>query len=643
MKKLLTSLLVIVILAVSLIAAADADLIVDSIDTVAGNPGDTVTVSVTVNNTGLDTIATVNFVSTDLVNGDYTIDDPTIEDLTDLLVGTSQTQTFDVTIPASDLLAGNYVGTLSVSDAADGTTPVEVDYTVTVNEVESFSLSETEWNIEQADDSYADLEFIIENTGSTVLDTWTIVYDGNDEDNDGELLTFEFTDVNALELAPGDSETVTVDLTIADKMDVDLYTGNFVVTTSTLDSQSISFSLQVEPVMCNDGLVGDLEVSIEDPDNGDDYKPGETIEINVKVQNDADDDQDVIVEAILYNLDTDEELASVESADTEIKDNDKENFNLDLEIPFNAEFDEGDNIVLYVRAYEDGDEDQNCDYETVELDLKRESHSVAITGVDFSQEEGLVCGDILEVTVEVENVGEKNEDDVYIRVKSSQLGIDIDSAKFDLGDYSDSDNDYKKTFEIELTDDLTAGNLYVEVIVYYDDGDEYVSELFELDVDSCSNVANVANSNNAITSMVTLKTSSDEYNVAVGSTTVTIPITVTNDGNGKDTVLLSVGDVSMWANVLGIEQINTLGAGDSYHAYIYLELMDGVTGRHSMSVTATSADGSENTELVTVNIAESAEVSGEGWFQENKQLLWILGDIILVLVALYFLRMLFKK
>jgi len=642
MKKLLTSLLVIVILAVSLVAAADADLTVDDpIGTVLGNPGDTVTVSFTVNNAGLDTIAIVNFVSTDLINGDYTIDAPTVEDLTDLLVGTPQTQTFDVTIPASDLLAGDYVATLSVTDAADGLTPVKIDYTVTVNEVESFSLSETEWNVEQADDSYADLEFTIANTGSTVLDTWTIVYDGNYEDNDGELLTFEFTDVDLEELAPGETIGVTADLTIEDKLDVDLYTGNIVVTTSALDSQSVSFSLQVEPEMCAEGVIGDLDVSIEDPDNGDDYKPGDVIEINVEVQNDADNDLDVVVEAILYNLDTDEEIASVESADIEIQDNDKEDFDLELTIPFDAEFDDNDNIVLYVRAFEDGDEDEHCDYETVDLELERDNHAVAITDVDFSQEEGLVCGDILEVTVDVQNIGESNEDDVYIRVRSSQLGIDMESIKFDLDDYADSDNDYKETFELDLAD-LTAGNLYVEVVVYFDDEDEYVSELFELEADSCSTADDTEDSGNALTSMVTLETNLEQFDVAESSTTVTVPIIVTNDGNGKDTVLLSVGDVSMWANVLAIEQISTLGAGDSYHAYVYLELLEGVTGMHSMSVTATSADGSENTELVTVNIAGSEEVS-EGWFQDNKQWLWILGDIILVLVALYFLRMLFKK
>ncbi len=649
MKKLLTSLLVIVLLAVTCVTAATVDLSATATtDSTEYNLGDTVTVTVEVTNNGGTLIETVNIeaddvVHTDNANYEISVSDVSIDSITDLDAnGTendTKTQDFTFTLDSSGLLAGTYEGKVYVSDATDSSDAQEVTYSFDIASVSSFTLSETDWNLEEPGNSDAELTFTLTNTGTTELTDLTVSYEGDTEDEDERQLTFEYTDLTDVILGPGEEQQITINLGIEDNMDVGEYAGTFTIAVAEeVDDQTINFNLEVVPQICDVGVIGDLDFVDLDL-NDDEYRPGETIEIDVRVDNNADDDLEVVVEARLYNLETGKEIASIESDSFDIDEDEHEDFELELEIPYDADFENSDKIILYVFAYEDGNDEEHCEFVSEEIDLKREDHAVVITDVNFDPENNYECGETVTLNVEVQNIGKKDEEDVYIRVKSSQLDLDMESTIFDLEDYSDKDNDYEDEFEFTISDDFGTGNLYIEVIVYFDDGDEYVSEMFELNVESCSSESS-SEADNEVTSYVTLEPTSDVYDVAEGSTTLTIPVRVTNDGEGSDTVLLSVSDVSMWANVLGIEQISSLNAGDSYQAYVYLELLDGVTGAHYMTVTATSADGSEASQLFTVNVAESED--GSFW-SDNKQLFWIIGDVILVLVALYFLRMLFKK
>jgi hypothetical protein len=120
---------------------------------------------------------------------------------------------------------------------------------------------------------------------------------------------------------------------------------------------------------CSDGVVGgDVQIKDFDLDESE-YLINEDIEASVKVENiDIDeDDLDVVVKVMLYNIDEDSKV--VEESDSQTIDyGDDEEFELTLTIP--KDVDEDDSFVVLAKAYESGDEDDNCDQAKIFVNIK---------------------------------------------------------------------------------------------------------------------------------------------------------------------------------------------------------------------------------------------------------------------------------
>ena len=82
--------------------------------------------------------------------------------------------------------------------------------------------------------------------------------------------------------------------------------------------------------------------------------------------------------------------------------------------------------------------------------------------------------------VRIENVGKNDEDDVEIRVKNVQLGIDLSKADIELDKFSGNDNEYRTTFNLNF-EDAVSGSHTLTVEVYrdgsIDDTDEVVVQI----------------------------------------------------------------------------------------------------------------------------------------------------------------------
>ena len=637
MKKLALLLVFVLVLSIGLVSA-DISLSVDS-SSKNGNPGDSLSYTLTVENTGTESVD-VTLTSSELTYGTETISMPSVEDITGLSASSSTTVSYSVTLPSS--VAGTYSGTVTAVDAANASNTASLSYDVVIDSYDAWSFSESTLEIEANLDESESETFTITNTGSTSLGSFDISFVSEDtddaastiEDEDGDEIVISFSGEPS-SLEPGASATVTVNADVDEDMDYgETYEGTITVTSGSL-TQEITLDVGLEAEICDEGIQGtSFSIDINDPDSGDDYYPGETIEIEVDVENEDDEDLDVKVEAIFYNIDEGKSEESVKSDEENIDEGESQTFDLTLEIP--TDLDTSDTYYLYVKVYESGNEDDSCDYERVRIDLEREEKNVIITEAKIVPSYGLACGDDYTLSVEVENIGEDEDEDVYIDVFDGDLEVSEGSDYFDLGDYNDNDNDYLYTLNLDVPEDLDAGDHYLEVMVYFDDSDEYDSELVLVELGECT--ASSSSESESSSSDEELSVTVDS-SIEVEKDELTIPLLITNNGDSSVDLSISVGSVD-WADIDGIEYLNSLSGDETTHAYIYLDVEDDYYGEHDLVVTVNDDD-----HILTLDFGEEPEVTESvfsGLFEGTSNW-WIVIDIILVVLALALLIGLVRK
>ncbi|MDP3728935.1 MAG: putative S-layer protein [bacterium] len=637
MKKFIISTLLIFLMAFVFVAA-DGDLSGSPIASESGDPGTSVTFDIVYFNAGA-TAMTVSSTSSSLISGANTISAPTIGSVSVPANG-SATVSFTMTVPAK--AAGIYTGIITGTDTTNSTNIESLPYSLTINSKDSFttSVSSLSFDVHDQDESET---FSITNDGSTTLSSWIINFTSSDGDigkvldNDDDEMSVSFSGASS-SLTPGSSMTVTATLNPDSDMDFGSYSGTIGVSATGSSTKSSSLSLSAELVadICEEGKQGsDFDIEIRNPDDGDDFIPGDTIPMEVKIENKANDDLDVEVEVTLYNTDTGnkEKVVRVEGS---IDEDETETFSFDFELP--TDLDEDDNYELFVQVHEDGNEDDSCDYESVEIDFDREDQDAVISDTSLSPEVGLVCGDDYRVSIVATSTGADSINDLYIELRDADLDVEENSDTIDLGDFDDSDNEEKISFDLSLPNDIKEGSYSLEAILNDKNGNTLDSELITVTVSSCSEEEAVGDLNLDI---------SEDYSVEGNE--LTLNMIVSNNGEDDKVISIIVEDVS-WAETTGTEYLSLLQAGDEAHGYVYLSLDDTTEGKHDIQITVSDDAGNEVTEIVTVDFGEKAAEADSffagvnTWFAEKTPgSFWILVDVILIVLALVFLRMLFSK
>jgi len=662
MKKLgIISIILGLLLVFSVFGQPILDLVIT--DPANSNPGTSVSSTFNITNSGDEDATNVVFSIPEDLDGPiaYTIPLSAVvfsENNIDLSFGEEKEITYTINIP-NQQYAGSYTGTIEVG--SDQTVATEDTFTFNVNQVVGIEItsgldSNNIFLMSGSEDSVISKTFTLSNTGNADLTnmqfTLTEEQPGSFSDGD-KILSFK---VNGNSISFGSAfnlgtmsigaNTITIEATIPSNIDVDTYEGNVTLQSTTFPNANESFFLNVMvgPEICSDGLIGNLDVKINEPDDGDDFKQGQEISVDVTVDNnDNSDDLDIIVEAILYDLDDDQEITSVESDAVEIESGDDKDFDLTLTIPYDEDLEEDHTYYLYVKAYEEGNEEDHCDYISNELDFKRDSHAVIVDG--FSINPSVVNnGQLVNFIVDVSNIGENDEEDVYIKVYNSELGLDEESTPFDLDKYKDSNNDETKTISFTIPTTATAKDYAIEAIVYYDDGDESYSTFGTLTVNGYGNTAGTSDG----TSILSLPQTTIS---ATAGNVFSIPFTINNNGASSATYVISVTANGGWAE--GVTETMTVEAGSSNTGYAYLTPSSSTTSGSYTATVTLSQDGSEiGSSIVNVNIGGAgtgatgavtyqpasilSDLTGSTWF-------WIIGNIVLVVLVILILFLIFRK
>lgn len=415
-----------------------------------------------------------------------------------------------------------------------------------------------------------------------------------------------------------------------------------------------SFTVLVRPDdVCGDYISGSyIEITDWDiTDDDEDFYPGDKIEIEVDIENDGDEEiEDIVVEAILYDVTDGKRIDVIKSEEFDLDEDEDETIELILEIP--EDLDTDNDLVVFISAYEDGNDAENCDWESNDdLDFKRRKHDIAIEKVLVTPSTAK-AGSTVEVKVDVENVGDRDEDDSYVRVKNGELGIDKKSELFEVEAYEKGDDDeYSVTISFTVPTNAEEGNYDLEVYVYNDDDEIYESghEFVTLFIQGIATQTTTETE----TGTVTITTEGTPEGVEQG-TAFTIPVKLTNTADETKEYKITVTNIGDWAKSTSeFDAYLTAGQSSTYYVTITPN-EDAAEGKHSATINVKEGTTTIATKTLSFTIPGTTsgitggtvldmETEDEGFKMLSGTTLWVIADIILVLIAIFFIKMLFSK
>ena len=407
-------------------------------------------------------------------------------------------------------------------------------------------------------------------------------------------------------------------------------------------SDKFKLDVRVQPEVCEDGIrrngqISDassafLQIDVNEPDNGDEFAPGETIDIEVNVENNNDDPMDVVVEAFLYNLDGDDEIERVTSDSVEIDDGDDDDFDLSLDIP-SQDLDEDDEYILFIKAFDDGNEDEDCNEDSIDIDIEREDHKVVVESFTVLPSI-LSCNDVASMTVTVLNIGSKDERDILVEVKQPELGISESSEEFDLN----NDDDAVRRFTFTVPDNAQAKDYTVEAVVVFDDGDERESKFTTFKVESCVEVPDYIQGSLSLGAFTTTKTQAS------------IPVTITNEADQAGSFKAEITGIENWASSVSSRTVS-LQPGQSTTIFFYPQLKKDLPDTLSAVINLYSEENLVDSKTTEKEITQTSDEEDKTPttagvvdlnFGDNGPF-WIIADIVLIILAVLLVKALFTR
>jgi len=448
-----------------------------------------------------------------------------------------------------------------------------------------------------------------------------------------------------------DNASLTLDITIPSNQATGTYTGNltFQGNYSTLNNYTVPISLTVTSTptpsdnFCgvdfgdldeNVSNSGKLKIDIDDIDNkgdgeDDEWYPSDEIKVTLDIDNDGDEDiDDISIEYGLWSEETDSWVIEIDEVD-EIDINDGKDDTIEFIIDIYDDFDDVDDLedgdyILYVRALgevDDGNHTDTCVFDSEDVKILVEDDLVVLD--DIKTMGTSFCGNTIQITADILNIGSDEQEDVYIMIHNNALNI---NERADVGDI-DAFDDKKLNFEFTIPSDADEKiyNLYLNV--YDEDDDIYENE--DDDESSYSIALNV--SGNCVKIPEATVYVSLESGGKAGQE-IKIKATITNTGDESQTFTVEGADYSRWAELVNISPESiTLNADESKDVIITLNVNKDAQEEQNLNIVLTSGDGETVTQPVAVTIEKSFSLPS--LIKENPYL-WGIGLTSIVLVIL---------
>ncbi len=478
--------------------------------------------------------------------------------------------------------------------------------------------------------------FTVTNTGTTGI---TLACDASQVDlidNDNDQITLSCSAPGIL--APNQTASVTLTFVSDPLIDFESFGGDLIVkdTISGTANDTLTLDLVVDVDVCDFGIVGDdLEVTIDSPDDGDDFEPGDVIDIDVTVRNVGLNDKRVQVEAFLF-AEGGRRVADAASNTQNIENDDEDDFSLSLTIPVDSnQIDPDDAFDLIIKAFDDENEQLDCMLETIPVDIELENKKIALDKRNtlFSQPLA-ACGDSVFANVKVANVGQNDNDHVRITLENRELKISQQSESFALESFtSEEQNEESKQLQFVLPTNIAEKEYLFDVRVAYDGGSTSTTIPLTVICESKFLVEDIPSA--AIIQPL------EKTVMALPGKFVSLPLEVTNNLHKKTLFTLEARNILDFAEPASTSVM--LNPGQTSTVFLGLRIKDDVEqGLYSIVVEARTAEETVASETVTLEVGEVIPVQ-TSLFQGVPLWVWIVLNVLLLALIVVGIRLLTRS
>jgi len=365
-------------------------------------------------------------------------------------------------------------------------------------------------------------------------------------------------------------------------------------------------------------------------DSDDEWYPLDKIEVDIRVDNDGDEDiDDVVVEWGVYSTKEDKWVIDNEESNFNLKDGKKETIKVDFQVdPDDLNTDMGDDYVLYVKAYSDDlGESMECISNSEDITITLENDFVILD--DISIPDVASCGSEMQITADVWNIGEDDQEDVYVTIYNKELGIDQDVM---LGDIDSLENE-KLSTSVEIPTDAQEKFHTIKFWVYDEDDEVYENSN---DDDSEFNVpfkveGSCGETPTPTSSPEVLVSASLESDAKAGEELI-VKSVIRNTGDELTTYTVKATGYTNWASSVTQDlNIIVLGAGESKDVSFTFNVNKDALGNQLFNVEVLSGNEIVSKQPVSVLIEKSGFNFSES--MGDNRYLWGIGIINVILIV----------
>jgi hypothetical protein len=475
-------------------------------------------------------------------------------------------------------------------------------------------------------------------------------------DNEGSVVTIPQAisatvpgtlDVPFTIMVPASLDAVEATTLLEKAFEVATFTFNAVQTGGTqIETAVVKVNMQRENLL----EISDADAEINDKaresiDSGDkieNIKPGDKIELDVEVQNNYDNDAEVDIENVdlILNCDDDKDI-DIDDKTLDIGDISADDEDVDTFIIIIEDDAKDGNIGCLIEA-EGVDENgarhgENLDFD---IEINRESHDIQLKLPISLLPNVITCADTsLQMTVGFTNLGKSDEDEVALEITSQDLNYQERRSDISL----DEDDSEIEIFNIPLTNLGDKSPLVFTVRSFYDNVKSSDTETVIVENACTEGQITTTKDKNIGLSTAKGKIILDE---ALITTTKgrfnSIAVQITNNENIPVTFEVSLSGISDFATSVSPKMV-PLQPGQTSTVFLNFKTKEDVdAGTYSGTVNLKSEGQTVDSQLFTVEVSgEAEEVDGQGFDVDMTQIFWVIGDIILILVAVFFIRLIF--
>jgi hypothetical protein len=374
------------------------------------------------------------------------------------------------------------------------------------------------------------------------------------------------------------------------------------------------------------------------------------IEVTVEVENEGDYDlEDVELEWVLYTS-AGERIMSDDVKRRDIDKRDSEDFVFSFVLDENIEDFYKEDAILYIRAIgeidsdDSNDEELSCVYNSEQVDIITGDDFVilnnfAVNGEELENSESIqefYSEDVLTITADVWNIGDNDQDDVYVRVYNNKYGI---SKIVDIGDI-DAFEDDSFMVEIEIPEITEEEEWFLINFEVYDEDDD-VFENSEDDEAIFGILVKVIGDVEIEPPIVSAQLDSE----AKAGEKLVILANIENIDDNEITTTLNLEGYSDWASLINVEPlIMTLGPKESQQVKIEFMVDKDAEGIQNFDLNVLSEGEILTTQPISVTLEESS-FNFADFISENKKVIGIvlLNLILLILIIIIAVKILRKK